>query len=217
MSHCRLQQLTSSDRDPREYSITLTLPPGNHRLKFIVDDSWRCSNDLPTATDGDGSLVNWIEVEPPRKIQNDEEWGLGLGTTGAAGPVEDGKSSSLIQVDMAEDDGSWTTTIPPPLALYQHLEELASMSPQSQTPPATKAPHVPAPPQLPRHLEKVILNASAREIEALNNGNTSNAVIGTGVDDNSLLPVPNHVVLNHLTASAIRSESSEITSSSANE
>lgn len=40
----------------------INLPPGPHRLKFIVDESWRCSDDLATATDADGSLVNYIEV-----------------------------------------------------------------------------------------------------------------------------------------------------------
>jgi 5'-AMP-activated protein kinase regulatory beta subunit len=177
-----------------------------------VDDSWRCSNDFATATDGDGSLVNWIEVEPPRKLQNDEEWGLGWAPAGgAAAVIEDGKQYYTPYQPpniCADDDACWTTTIPPPLALYQHLEELASLTPQTPTPPAqSKTPNVPAPPQLPRHLEKVILNATAREIETITNGNTPNAVVGTGVDDNSLLPVPNHVVLNHLTASAIRSES----------
>lgn len=41
----------------------LELPPGTHRLKFIVDDEWKCSNDLETATDPDGNLVNYVEVD----------------------------------------------------------------------------------------------------------------------------------------------------------
>lgn len=56
--------------------------------------------------------------------------------------------------------------------------------------------NVPVPPTLPRHLEKVILNSTPKELEG--------TVGGAGGDDNSILPVPNHVVLNHLTASAIR-------------
>jgi 5'-AMP-activated protein kinase regulatory beta subunit len=35
-----------------------------------VDDSWRCSKQISTATDDDGTLVNWIEVEAAR---SDEE------------------------------------------------------------------------------------------------------------------------------------------------
>ncbi len=55
---------------------------------------------------------------------------------------------------------------------------------------------VPVPPTLPRHLEKVILNTTPKELEG--------AIGGQGGDDNSILPVPNHVVLQHLTASAIK-------------
>lgn len=49
----------------RETSFTtiLRLKPGQYRLKFIVDDSWRCSKNIPTATDEDGTFVNWLEVE----------------------------------------------------------------------------------------------------------------------------------------------------------
>lgn len=55
---------------------------------------------------------------------------------------------------------------------------------------------LPLPPTLPRHLEKVILNTTPKELDS--------TVGGAAGDDNSILPVPNHVVLNHLTASAIK-------------
>lgn len=45
-----------------EYSCVLHLAPGTHRLKFIVDDRWRVSRDLPAASDGEGNLTNYIEV-----------------------------------------------------------------------------------------------------------------------------------------------------------
>jgi 5'-AMP-activated protein kinase regulatory beta subunit len=47
----------------QDFSAVLELPPGTHRLKFIVDDEWKCSNDLEAATDPDGNLVNYIEVD----------------------------------------------------------------------------------------------------------------------------------------------------------
>lgn len=53
-------EITSSTQD---FSAVLELPPGTHRLKFIVDDEWKCSNDLETATDPDGNLVNYVEVD----------------------------------------------------------------------------------------------------------------------------------------------------------
>jgi hypothetical protein len=40
----------------------LNLPPGTHRFKFIVDDEWRCSNDLDSAPDDAGNMVNYLEV-----------------------------------------------------------------------------------------------------------------------------------------------------------
>jgi hypothetical protein len=38
------------------------MPPGNHQLKFIVDDEWKCSEDFPIVSDQEGNLVNCIEV-----------------------------------------------------------------------------------------------------------------------------------------------------------
>jgi hypothetical protein len=59
-------QLTPSGA-PSTWSVVLQLPAGIHRLKFIVDDEWRCSRQLPTAQDEDGNLVNYIEVSGIRK------------------------------------------------------------------------------------------------------------------------------------------------------
>jgi hypothetical protein len=53
------------------------LPPGTYQLKFIVDDSWRCSKQIPTATDDDGTLVNWIEVEASKTEEEIKaEWAM---------------------------------------------------------------------------------------------------------------------------------------------
>lgn len=51
--------LTSSSHD---FSTIINLPPGTHRLKFQVDGEYRCSDELPTATDSVGNLVNYVEV-----------------------------------------------------------------------------------------------------------------------------------------------------------
>ncbi|KAI8915992.1 immunoglobulin E-set [Gorgonomyces haynaldii] len=52
----RLQKST------QDFTTVVDMPPGKHNLKFIVDDEWKCSEDLPTASDADGNLVNYIEV-----------------------------------------------------------------------------------------------------------------------------------------------------------
>lgn len=64
-------------RRTEEFHTTLRLKPGQYRLKFIVDDSWRCSKAIPTATDDDGTLVNWIEVEVPKTAEEvKSEWAM---------------------------------------------------------------------------------------------------------------------------------------------
>ena len=41
----------------------IDMPAGmTHRFKFIVDDEWKCSDDLPMTTDSEGNLVNFLEV-----------------------------------------------------------------------------------------------------------------------------------------------------------
>lgn len=51
------QTISTSD-----FSTILNLPPGTHRIKFIVDDEWKCSAELSAATDAEGNLVNFLEV-----------------------------------------------------------------------------------------------------------------------------------------------------------
>ncbi|KAF8574233.1 carbohydrate-binding module family 48 protein [Ramaria rubella] len=62
----RARERMRFDPATQTHTLTLPLPPGTYRLKFIVDDTWRCSDDMPTATDdGTGNLVNYIDVEDP--------------------------------------------------------------------------------------------------------------------------------------------------------
>ncbi|CCE79478.1 Piso0_001543 [Millerozyma farinosa CBS 7064] len=52
---------SSSDR-PNEYSTMIRLPLGVHKLLYIVNNEYRISEQLPTATDQEGILFNWFEV-----------------------------------------------------------------------------------------------------------------------------------------------------------
>jgi hypothetical protein len=45
-----------------DFSTIVDMPPGLHQVKFIVDDEWKCSEDLPFAYDQEGNLVNEVEV-----------------------------------------------------------------------------------------------------------------------------------------------------------
>lgn len=119
-----------------------------------------------------------------------------------------------------EDLPQWTSEIPAHLIHAAQLEE--QYLARRGEPDAPSPPLIPHPPALPRHLEKVILNArttgnaasasgvgkstiaSNGGVGAMNGAGASTNVGAGGADDNSVLPVPNHVVLNHLGTSAIK-------------
>lgn len=164
-----------STNQPGVFSALIKLPPGNHRLKFVVDDQWRCADDLPTATDNDGHLVNYIEVA----------------STSSASSVTSGwDPSDPSSPTLSRQQNAFGSEIPPHLIHSAHLEERYLSQAIANPPP------IPHPAALPRHLEKQILNAHRH-------GRDRAVMDGVG-DDNSVLPVPNHVVLNHLATSAIK-------------
>jgi len=67
-------------------------------LKFIVDDSWRCSKQISTATDDDGTLVNWIEVEAAKTEEElKAEWAV---ASSPATKLEDGESCFVHPCDL---------------------------------------------------------------------------------------------------------------------
>ncbi|KAJ3091628.1 hypothetical protein HK102_014004 [Quaeritorhiza haematococci] len=56
------KQKIRMNRSEVDFTTVVDLPKGTHRFKFIVDDEWKCSDDLPMASDADGNLVNYLEV-----------------------------------------------------------------------------------------------------------------------------------------------------------
>lgn len=252
-------------------------------MKFIVDDRWRVSRELPTATDGDGNLVNYLEipnvgpahggplsapgedlldeetrdrertrerdverikeasrrrpgssqtVRAPDDIEAASASAKAAVLSGAIPPSEQADQGAITGdahrraavLDLREearkaellkrgqlDDvfgvdeealraaENWVQEVPESVLRAQLAEETyrdqvegADTREQDEMQP----PAIPPPPSLPRQLEKVILNSSP--------ANPALAPPGGLVDDNSILPAPNHVVLNHLTASAIK-------------
>ncbi|KAK9365893.1 5'-AMP-activated protein kinase beta subunit, interation domain-containing protein [Lipomyces kononenkoae] len=146
-------------RNGNEFSTVVNLPPGTHRIRFVVDNELRCSDSLPTATDSMGNLVNYIEVSCPDLPSLERE--------------------SQLEEEKFED-----TIAIPPLEYTSEIPEIFT------NPEATEryiSEDYPAPPYLPPHLETVILNTNSTE-----------------KDDSSVLPIPNHVVLNHLATTSIK-------------
>ncbi|CAM0135982.1 hypothetical protein VKS41_005641 [Umbelopsis sp. WA50703] len=158
-------------KSSQDFSAVLELPPGTHRLKFIVDDEWKCSNDLETATDPDGNLVNYIEV--------DDGFDDDLDEFGERRSDLDEHQLGAVALS-STPPGTYSADIP------HYLQDLAQQSPEAAVLSAQQQ-QLTQPPGLPPHLEKVMLNSQAVSDE-----------------DNSVLPVPNHVNLNHLYACSIK-------------
>ncbi|KAK6349670.1 hypothetical protein TWF696_005949 [Orbilia brochopaga] len=168
-------------RSEGHLSTVVPLPPGTHHLKFLVDGQMRTSDAYPTAVDAAGILVNYIEVVaddmPPLERQ--------LSTHSASGVPDlpqnmlNSTNNSFLQAPIAPNR-RYTSVIPPFLEDLEEKQEQYGRSADS---------HLPPPPSLPMILSKVILNGA-----------------NTIRDDSSVLPIPNHVVLNHLATSSIRNQ-----------
>ncbi|AOW02143.1 5'-AMP-activated protein kinase beta subunit, interation domain-domain-containing protein [Yarrowia lipolytica] len=180
------------------FSVTLDLPEGTHRFRFVIDGELKCADDIGTATDSSGFLVNYLDVgndDSDNVPASFSEENIPLcregdlkkpQTTSATQPQTTHHASSNHHshgddgITQYEDE----TPIPPPL---EYTNEIPSMFltldvaeldiPESQA----------VPPHLPPHLDTVILNTNSNE-----------------KDDSSVLPAPNHVVLNHLATSSIK-------------
>ncbi|CAO0792521.1 unnamed protein product [Mucor circinelloides] len=168
-------------KSTHDFSAVLDLPPGTHRLKFIVDDEWKCSNDMETATDPDGNLVNYLQVLDEDDEENNDEFGDNdLSTVSSSGSLS------------TAENKKYSNVIPPELL---QLASVMSNNDQKDDPELQQQRKTllewekkqPQPPGLPPHLEKVLLNSHT-----------------VSEEDNSVLLEPNHVTLNHLYACSIK-------------
>ncbi|KAI5970893.1 hypothetical protein CANMA_000053 [Candida margitis] len=55
-------KLAPSANHPGEFVTTINLPLGVHKLLYIINNEYRVSDQLPTATDQEGIFFNWFEV-----------------------------------------------------------------------------------------------------------------------------------------------------------
>ncbi len=211
------------------FMITLGLPVGTHRFRFVVDNELRFSDFLPTATDQMGNFVNYIEITPENVqqhlLQEKEEsnnesqqqelekqqaktgdktssqqasrrssvsrsrsnsmWGL----TNDDDDMGDGYSRYHDDESNALDEKTYQyiKDIPPIFTDPKVMEQYyVAIDKQSRNNNGQQQAWL-HPPQLPPHLESVILN---------NFNNTEN--------NSGALPIPNHVVLNHLATTSIK-------------
>lgn len=54
--------LSQSSQHENEFVTTIKLPLGVHKLLYIINNEYRVSDQLPTATDHEGIFFNWFEV-----------------------------------------------------------------------------------------------------------------------------------------------------------
>ncbi|EGG11337.1 carbohydrate-binding module family 48 [Melampsora larici-populina 98AG31] len=190
----RKPPVNNEPNQENNFSALVALPPGPHRLKFIVDKRWKTSKYLPSATDDKGNLINYLQVNPgdqpfrglgPRGIWSGytyANWSLGSSIGGLSGMLEEEQ----------EEEERWTTEIPSALISYEEYHDEEGIEGEEEPGP-NSAGFAAEPPKLPAQLKEGILNISSRLTDGLSIS-----------DDNSLLPKPDHSVLNHLAASPIK-------------
>jgi 5'-AMP-activated protein kinase regulatory beta subunit len=134
-------------KSSQDFTTIVDMPVGQHQLKFIVDDEWKCSQDFPVTTDDEGNVVNYIQVVD-----------------------QDGRKTIDGLQDILNDTISRPSS---PIESYDC--SIPTIEPEQPVP------------SLPSQLQKVLLNS--KSISTI---------------DPYILPVPNHVSINHLYACSIR-------------
>eukprot|EP00842_Homolaphlyctis_polyrhiza_P001984 jgi/Hompol1/2787/HPOL_000379-RA len=126
-----------------EFQAVVEMAPGTHRFKFIVDDEWRYSEDMPITSDAEGNLVNYLEVTDE---QGDQQ---GDGLDGLS--YLDDHGSSLAAPRPESPIESYTSETPTYLQSGRFRAGRNSVESLPFDPPPT----------LPPHLQRVILNSKA--------------------------------------------------------
>ncbi|KAI2643441.1 5'-AMP-activated protein kinase beta subunit, interation domain-containing protein [Xylaria nigripes] len=168
---------------------TIRVFPGTHHIKFLVDGNMQTSPDLPTTVDFGNNLVNYIEVSGDAPAVRDMKTVPGLMKP------EDAHMLRSIQpspVGRNESDSAKKRYTLPLSRFSDKLPHFLEDFDQPEESKAYKASAIAleklgAPPALPGFLSKPIMN------------NTTLIK-----DDNSVLNMPNHTVLNHLATCSIR-------------
>ncbi|KAF7542353.1 hypothetical protein G7046_g10176 [Stylonectria norvegica] len=185
----RKQRLHPVDGAPGCFAGTIYILPGTHHVRFLVDGIMQTSPDLPTTVDFGNNLVNYIEVNPD-DAQSEVPEASPRPETEADAAAND--ITRLASQDEEEAKAPKGKTVLPPesyrLPIPQYLIDFDQPedSPSYQY-AVTAIEKLPTPPSLPGFLSKPILNAATLL-----------------KDDNSVLNMPNHTVLNHLATSSIK-------------
>jgi hypothetical protein len=177
----------ASEGRPGVFAATISILPGTHHVRFLVDGQMQTSPDLPTTVDFGNNLVNYIEVNPDDAL---------LGPEASAAGTKEAQDAAAARAPPSVDDDEDKTPkerpVPPADIFESTIPKYLLDFDQSEDSPGYQSAvaaieKLPTPPSLPGFLGKPILNA-ATLIK----------------DDNSVLNMPNHTVLNHLATSSIK-------------
>lgn len=273
-------RLKKSPNYENEYSVTVNLTLGVHKLLYIVNNEYRVSGQLPTATDQEGIFFNWFEVLDESHLFNhieNQQNHIGASTDYDANIIQ---TAGKLDVDrIQKKSNSFLTRISKESENFEHVEfkdpktsvsgsrdctptpddinnsnryvsyheELSSSFLANQPREAVtysneipemfvnyeyfkdKSPNyeLPEPPQLPAHLNNVLLNKISNNqhqnhANSIPNVSDSVKILQDGFKRPTLrradssyyasnkealhLSVPNHVILNHLMTTSIRND-----------
>jgi 5'-AMP-activated protein kinase beta subunit-like protein/AMP-activated protein kinase-like protein len=176
-----------SEGRPGVFAGTVYILPGTHHVRFLVDGIMQTSPDLPTTVDFGNNLVNYIEVSA-----DDLPSAQRSATTAAGITPEQAATKAATQADEASNKLPRGKAVPSTSqyfhAVPQYLIDFDQPEESTVYQYAIQAiDKLPQPPSLPGFLAKPILNAGVLM-----------------KDDNSVLNMPNHTVLNHLATSSIK-------------
>lgn len=202
-----------------EYLTTVTLPLGVHKLLYIINNEYRVSEQLPTATDQQGIFFNWFEVLDPKRLFNNSHTqphenaltAFDANIIQVAGQRDtlaiQQKSTELLEQLQQEEKEEFT-----------HVEDVYVAPPgpeySSEIPEMflnydyfkQRDYELPEPPQLPAHLNNVLLNKIS-----VSQANSDRPPLRRAdslyyaLNQQAYHQVkPNHVILNHLMTTLIR-------------
>lgn len=190
-------KVRASEGEPGLFRGVVNIRPGTHHIRFLVDNVTKCSTNLPTTVDFGNNLVNYIEVsaddlpQPESDVKDDsvpvttdvKDHAIPSTSKDTPATEEDkSKTKPAPKTKPARPAVTYTAQIP------QYLLDLDKAEDSEAYQIAAGAiEKLPTPPSLPGFLGKPILNAATPM-----------------KDDNSVLTMPNHTVLNHLATSSIK-------------
>ena len=211
-------------------SVMISLKPGTHHLKFIVDGSMKLSDQLPTAVDFTNILVNYLEITP-----NDSPYQTASGLSHT-------RPSAIPNRSHPTKPDANITSAPAVAPLPRPLASASVVAPQTTTPERKYSPAQDRPQSSPvsgveRDQRRVVLTTAEKrvynseipqyllgleplgEVDHFYEQNLpcppslplflAKSILNMSMptkDDSSVLKQPNHTVLNHLATSSIRDD-----------